>query len=134
MAYWILKTEPTVYSYADLERDGRTVWDGVTNNKALKNIRSMRRGDLAMVYHTGEEKQVVGIAEIDSDPYDDPKRKGANLVVVELQPRQKVQRPVTLAAVKADPSLKQFELVRLPRLSVVPVDAPTWKKLLAMAK
>lgn len=134
MANWILKTEPSVYSYADLERDGRTVWDGVTNNKALKNIRSMRRGDLAMVYHTGEEKQVVGIAEIDSDPYDDPKHKGSNLVVFELQPRQKLQRPITLAAVKADPSLRDFELVRLPRLSVVAVDAPTWKKLLAMAK
>lgn len=133
MAYWILKTEPSVYSYSALEKDGRTVWDGVTNNLALKNIRFMRQGDLALIYHTGEEKQAVGIAEIASDPYPDPKWKDKNLVVVDVKPQKRLNKPITLAAVKADRSLAKFGLVRLPRLSVIPVDAATWKKLLTIA-
>ena len=134
MAYWLLKTEPTVYSYADLEKDKKTVWDGVSNNLALKHIRSMHKGDLVLIYHTGEEKALAGIAEVVSDPYPDPKKKDSKLVVVEVKAKEKLARSVTLSEVKAQSQLKDFELVRLPRLSVMPVSEPVWTRLLEMAK
>ncbi len=132
--HWLLKTEPSTYSYADLERDKKAVWDGVSNALALKHLRSMKRGDLAFVYHTGDEKQIVGIAEVMSDPYPDPKQKDARLVVVvDLKPRERLARPVTLSEVKADAEFRDFELVRIGRLSVMPVSESRWKKLLKMA-
>ncbi|MGO9526899.1 MAG: EVE domain-containing protein [Verrucomicrobiia bacterium] len=131
--YWLLKTEPSTYSFAGLERDKRAVWDGVSNPLALKHLRSMRRGDLAFVYHTGDEKQIVGIAEITSDPYPDPKEKDARLVVVDLKPRERLPRPVTLSEVKADAEFRDFELVRMGRLSVMPVSESRWKQLLKMS-
>lgn len=134
MAYWLLKTEPTVYSFADLEKDKRTVWDGVSNNLALRNIRSMHKGDLVLIYHTGEEKALAGIAEVVSDPYPDPKKKDSKLVVVEVKAKEKLARSVTLSEVKAQSQLKDFELVRLPRLSVMPVSEAVWTRLLEMAK
>src|ERR1043166_1186599 len=97
--YWLLKTEPSTYSFADLERDGKAVWDGVTNPLALKHLRAMRKGDLAFIYHTGDEKQIVGIADVTSDPYPDPKQKDGKLVVVDLKPSEKVERAVTLAEI-----------------------------------
>src|SRR5947208_84794 len=90
MAYWLLKTEPTVYSYSNLETDKKTVWDGVTNNLALKHIRSMRKGDLAFIYHTGDEKSLIGIAEVASDPYPDPKEKDPRLAVVEIKAKERL--------------------------------------------
>lgn len=134
MAYWLLKTEPTTYSYADLERDGKTVWDGVSNHLALRHIRTMRAKDLAFIYHTGDEKALVGIAEVVSDPYPDPKQKDPKLVVVEMRPKEKLPRAVPLGEVKSDDALKGFELVRLPRLSVMPVSTEVWKRLLEMGK
>lgn len=134
MSYWLLKTEPTTYSYADLERDKKAVWDGVSNPVALKNIRAMSKGDLAFVYHTGDEKAIVGIAEITSGPYPDPKQNDERLAVVELKPKKKLKNPVTLAAVKARKEFAPWELVRVPRLSVMPVSPEQWKKLLAMSK
>jgi predicted RNA-binding protein with PUA-like domain len=134
MSYWLLKTEPATYSYADLERDKKAVWDGVSNPLALKNIRAMAKGDLAFVYHTGEEKAIVGIAEITSAPYPDPKQNNEQLVVIELKPKERLKSPVTLAAVKARKEFAQWELVRVPRLSVMPVSAEQWKRLLAMSK
>jgi predicted RNA-binding protein with PUA-like domain len=131
--HWLLKTEPSTYSYADLERDKKAVWDGVSNALALKHLRSMKRGDLAFIYHTGDEKQIVGIAEVTSDPYPDPKEKDARLVVVDLKPRERLARPVTLAEVKADGEFRDFELVRMGRLSVMPVSESRWKRLLQMA-
>ena len=133
MAHWLLKTEPGDYSFADLMRDKRTVWTGVRNPVALKNISQMRDGDLAFVYHTGDEKQIVGIAEVASDPYPDPKAKDERLVVVDLKARRSVKTPVTLAQVKADARFKEFALVRISRLSVMPVTDALWKALLAMA-
>src|SRR6266498_3463944 len=130
---WLLKTEPNHYSYADLEREGATVWDGVSNNAALKHIRDMRPGDLALIYHTGEERRAVGLAEIASEPYPDPRLGDPKLVVVDVRPLRRLSQPVTLAAVKADPSLADFALVRQGRLSVVPVSAEQWQRLLAMA-
>jgi predicted RNA-binding protein with PUA-like domain len=131
--HWLLKTEPSTYSYADLERDKKAVWDGVSNALALKHLRSMKRGDLAFIYHTGDEKQIVGIAEFTTDPYSDPKEKDTRLVVVDLKPRERLARPVTLSEVEADAEFRDFELVRMGRLSVMPVSEFRWKKLLKMS-
>ena len=136
MAHWLLKTEPGTYSYDMLEKDGKTVWDGVSNNLALQYIRQMKKGDLAFIYHSGEEKQIVGIAEITNNPYPDPKLKvkDGKLVVFDLKPKGKVKRPVTLAEIKADASFADFHLVRMSRLSVMPVTDGQWEKITAMAK
>jgi len=134
MAYWLLKTEPGTYSYDDLERERKTVWNGVSNNLALKNIRSMSKGDLAFIYHTGDEKSIVGIAEIVSSSYPDPKAKDPRLVVVDLQPKERLRKAVTLAEVKANRNFADFALVRIGRLSVMPVSAAHWKALLAMSR
>ncbi len=133
MAHWLLKTEPSTYSYQDLERDRKATWDGVSNNLALKHIRSMKIGDLALIYHSGEEKAVVGVAEITSDAHPDPKRKDEKLVVVDLKAKEKLKYPVTLAVVKSHREFAQFELVRMSRLSVMPVSAPHWKLLLSLS-
>ncbi len=129
---WIVKTEPTTYSYQDLEREKRTVWDGVKNNLALRHIRAMAKGDRVMVYHSGKEKAVVGLAEIVKGPYPDPGSKDPKLVVVDLAAKGAILKPVTLADIKADKAFKDLALVRMPRLSVMPVDAKLWNKLLAM--
>ena len=133
MSNWLLKTEPSVYSYANLERDKKTTWDGVTNNLALKHIRSMKKSDLTFIYHTGDEKSVVGIAEIASNPYPDPKAGDPKIVVVDLKPREALAFPVPLAAIKARKEFADFALVRIGRLSVMPVTAAQWKLLLAMS-
>jgi predicted RNA-binding protein with PUA-like domain len=130
---WLLKTEPSNYSYADLERDGATVWDGVSNNAALLHLRAMQPGDQALIYHTGDERQAVGLAEITSAPYPDPQLNDAKLVVVDIKPLRRLAHPVTLAQVKTEPSFADFALVRQGRLSVVPVTAEQWARLLALA-
>jgi predicted RNA-binding protein with PUA-like domain len=134
MSYWLLKTEPGTYSFADLVRDKQTVWDGVTNNLALKNIRSMKKGDLCFVYHTGDEKAIVGIAEVVSDPTPDPRKSDPRLAVVRLKSGKKLSRPVTLAEIRLIKELSTFSLVRLPRLSVMPVDSRQWTMLLSMSE
>ena len=133
MAYWLLKTEPSTYSWDDLARERKTTWDGITNATALKHIRSMTKGDLALVYHTGDERTIVGIAEIASAPHADPKQDDAKLVVVDLKPRKKLARPVTLAQIKADPVFEGWDLLRIGRLSIVPVPAQMWKRVEALA-
>lgn len=133
MAYWILKTEPTTYSFADLQREGRTVWDGVANNTALIHIRSMQPGDEAIIYHSGDVRSAVGLARIASAPYADPKLDDPKRVVVDVEVVRPLIRPVTLAAIKADPGFAQLGLVRLPRLSVVPVSVEQWQTLMQMA-
>ena len=134
MAYWLLKTEPGVYSFADLRRDGTTRWDGVTNNLALKHLRAMTKGDHAFIYHSGDEKAIVGIAQLQSDPYPDPKKKEENIVVVDLKAESSLDRPVSLREIKSVKSFASFELVRLPRLSVMPVSAVMWKMLVKRSK
>jgi len=131
--YWLLKTEPSDYSYANLNRDGKTVWDGVSNNLALKHLRNMKAGDFAFLYHTGKERALVGIAEVISDPYPDPSKSDAKLVVVDVKAKEELPQSVSLAEVKADSEFSDFPLVRLPRLSVMPVTSPQWNRLLAMA-
>jgi predicted RNA-binding protein with PUA-like domain len=130
-ACWILKTEPTTYSFERLVKEKTAVWDGVTNPVALKNIRSMQKGDELMIYHTGEEKAVVGLASVVSAPYADP--KDAKLAVVDIRAGKALARPVTLAEIRAEPVFKDMALVRMPRLSVVPANEAQWKKLLEMA-
>jgi predicted RNA-binding protein with PUA-like domain len=134
MNYWLLKTEPSVYSFADLQRDRKTTWDGVSNNVALKHLRSMKKGDSAFLYHTGNEKAIVGIVDIASAPFADPKNSDPRLVVVDIKPREPLAHPVTLAQVKADPAFREFALVRLSRLSVMPVSESHWKRLLSLSR
>lgn len=131
--YWLLKTEPDNYSYADLERDRTTVWDGVKNNAALMHMRTMQPGDLALIYHTGDERQAVGLAEVTSAPYPDPALDDPKLVVVDIRPLRRLARPVTLAAVKAIPEFATYALVREGRLSVVPTSDAQWARLLELA-
>ena len=126
---WLLKTEPSEYAYADLEKSGRAVWDGVTNPVALKNLRAMAAGDQAFVYHTGDEKAVVGTARVTRAAYPDPKKADARLVVVELEPVGRLKRPVTLAEIKAMPVFAGSPLVRQGRLSVVPLTPAQWKAI-----
>lgn len=135
MSYWLLKTEPDHdYGYDDLERDGKTVWNGVSNNLALKHMRAVRRGDQALLYHTGKEKAAVGVVEVTKDAYPDPEADDERLVAFDIAPLRRLERPVTLAEVKADPAFEDFLLVRMSRLSVMPVSATHWKRLLKMAK
>jgi len=130
---WLLKTEPGRYSFADLERDGTTRWDGVSNNLALKHLRSTHHGDQVFIYHTGEERAVVGTAEITKDAYPDPKQKEPRLVVVDLKAGKRLPRPVSLSEIKQQSALKDFALVRMSRLSVMPVNDAQWNLIMELA-
>ncbi len=132
-AKWLLKSDPEHYSYFDLERDGKTVWDGISNNLALKHLRNVRRGDAVLVYHTGEDRAAVGLAEAVSDPYPDPQQKDPRLVVLDLQAKEKLARQVTLDEIKKTSALKNFDLVRMPRLSVMPVSDAYWDIIMRLA-
>jgi len=134
MAIWLFKTEPGDYSYADLERDGHTVWDGVGNNWALKNLREVKAGDRALIYHTGKDKAVMGEAKVVSDPYPDPELDDPKVAVVDVEPVRAWRHPVKLAEIKADPAFADFMLVRFSRLSVMPVEAKILKRLEKMAR
>jgi predicted RNA-binding protein with PUA-like domain len=131
--HWLLKTEPSEFSFEDLLASGREIWDGITNPLALKHLRSTRAGDLALIYHTGKERAAVGIARILGAPYPDPKRKNPSQVVVEIEPVAPLPRPVSLQEMKASAELKGLQLLRISRLSVVPVSPEHWKTLLKMA-
>lgn len=130
MAYFLLKTEPSEYSFADLQRQKVTVWDGVANALALKYIKSMEPGDQVVIYHTGEERRAMGTATILSKPYADP--KDPKLTVMNVAFEKAFVTPVALATFKADKRFKGFDLVRLPRLSVIPMTAAHWKAALAL--
>jgi len=122
--YWLLKSDPETYNFDDLERDGTTTWDGVRNNQALIYLRQRKKGDIALSYHSGGDKHVVGLAEIIRGPYPDPKLEDPKLVVADLKFKQRFPRPLTLAQIKADPDFLEFALVRISRLSVMPVPVP----------
>ena len=130
---WLLKTEPGDYAYDDLEREGRARWDGVRNPAAQRNLRAMKKGDRVLVYHTGDVKAVVGEAEVVGEAYPDPKFPAGKLVVVDLQARGRLGRPVTLAEIKEMAAFAESPLVRQGRLSVVPIDAAQWKAIAARA-
>ncbi len=133
MATWILKTEPSTYSFDDLRRDKRTPWDGIRNALALKHLRAMKVGDEALIYHSGSGKEIVGLARIVSEPYPDPLRDDPKLVVVDIEAVKEASERVPLSTIKADPLFKDLALVRMSRLSVVPVPAPQWKRLKQLA-
>ena len=130
MGAFLFKTEPSTYSFDDLVRDKKTVWDGVSNALALKHLRSVRKGDTIVVYHTGDEKQVVGLAVADSDPFPDPKLQDSKRVVVRLRAGKPLPFPVPLSTFRSDAVLAATDLVRLPRLSVVPLTEAQEKRLL----
>ncbi|MBW4495523.1 MAG: EVE domain-containing protein [Oscillatoria princeps RMCB-10] len=133
MAYWLLKSEPQDYSYAQLETDGTGIWDGVSNPLALKHLRATLPGDLALFYHTGSQRQVVGIAELISPPYPDPNLNDPKRVVVDVRPVRRLPQPVTLTQMKANGHFEGFDLLRLSRLSVVPVSPEHWRRILYLA-
>jgi predicted RNA-binding protein with PUA-like domain len=128
---WLFKEEPTHYSYDNLVKDKRTVWSGVKNPLAQKHLRSVKKGDRIFYYHTGDEKSVVGIAKALDDAYPDPKDKTGKQSVVDVAPVKKLAQPVTLASIKADAAFKSFPLVRISRLSVMPVTDDEWDAIVA---
>jgi len=130
MNYWLVKSEPGTYSWANLTRDGRTVWDGVRNFQARNNLRAMRDGDLALFYHSGDERSVLGVARVASDPYPDPKAK--DWTVVDVRPDYALKTPVTLDTIKDETALKEMVLVRQSRLSVQPVRKPEFDAIVKM--
>ena len=133
IAVFLFKTEPTSYSFDDLARDKTTVWDGVSNALALKHLREIRKGDTVAIYHTGDEKQVVGLATAASDPFPDPKQKDPKRVVIRLKAGRALPFPVPLATFRTDAALKSADLVRLPRLSVMPLTDAHYRRLLERA-
>ena len=133
MALWLCKIEPDCYSIDALMRDGETLWDGVSNALARKHLREMKPGDRVLYYHTGKEKAVVGEMLVAGEPGPDPKSDDKAAVAVPMRPVRKFARPVTLAEIKADKSLANWDLVRISRLSVVPVTAAQWKRVEKMA-
>ena len=126
---WLFKEEPTHYSFDALVKDGKTVWSGVKNPLAQKHLRAVKKGDAIFYYHTGDEKAVVGVARAVGDAYADPKDKTGKAAVVDVAPVKKLARPVTLAEIKADPAFANFALVRISRLSVMPVSAAEWRRI-----
>ncbi len=133
MGYWLFKSDPYTYLYDHLEKDKQTVWDGVSNPVALKNLRSVKKGDTVLIYHTGDEKALIGLAEIIRDAYPDPKQKNEKLAVVDIKALRRLKKHPTLADVKARKEFADFALVRLPRLSVMPVNDTQWKLLMKMS-
>jgi predicted RNA-binding protein with PUA-like domain len=131
---WLVKEEPDNYSFAQFLSDKTTVWAGVRNPVAQRNLREMKKGDRVFFYHTGKEKAVVGTATVSKVAYPDPKEKSGNLVVVELAAGKELKRPVTLAEIKADKRFKDMPLVRIARLSVQPVTDDQWEMIEAMGK
>jgi predicted RNA-binding protein with PUA-like domain len=129
MAHWLFKEEPGTYSFANLERDGTTAWSGVTNALAQKHLRTIKKGDTVFFYHTGDEKAVVGVMEVTSDPTPDSDDPAGKRVVVAVKPIRKLKVPVSLATIKADKAFAEWELVRISRLSVMPVPDEFWKKI-----
>jgi predicted RNA-binding protein with PUA-like domain len=134
MAYWLFKTEPSTYSWDDLQKDKTAVWDGVTNPVALKNLRGTKKGDLVLLYHTGSEKRVVGVAEITRGAYPDPTQRDERLMVVDLEPRRRLNEPVPLEALKKEPSFAHSPLLRIGRLSVVAIEARQWKAVMRLGQ
>jgi predicted RNA-binding protein with PUA-like domain len=131
---WLFKTEPSVYSFQQLQKDKKTMWDGVKNNLALKNLKDIQKGDEILIYHTGDEKAAVGVARASGGAYPDPSQKNPKLLVVDIEAVKLLPRPVTLAEVKANKKLANFDLVRLSRLSIMKVNDDQWNIIEAMAK
>ena len=133
MAYWLVKSEPSSYSWQQMQKDGRTFWSGVRNFQASSNMKAMKKGDRAFFYHSGDDKAVVGTVEIVKEYYPDHTDDTGKFGMVDVKAGEPVKTPVTLAAIKAEPKLKHLLLVKQSRLSVVPIDDPSWKLICGMA-
>jgi predicted RNA-binding protein with PUA-like domain len=131
---WLFKTEPSVYSFQQLQKDQKTMWDGVANNLALKNLKDIKKGEQIFIYHTGDEKAAVGVAKALGGAYPDPGKSDPKLLVVDIEVVKPLPKPVTLAEVKAHPKLKNFDLVRNSRLSIMKVTDEQWEIMEGMAK
>jgi len=133
MAYWLIKSEPFKYSWEQFEKDKQTFWDGVRNYAARNNLRTMKKGDLAFFYHSNEGTEIVGIAKVIKEAYQDPTTDDAAWVAVDFKPHKKLKKPVSLAQIKADNRLLNMALIRLGRLSVQPVTANEWDIVMELA-
>lgn len=134
MAYWLAKTEPDTFSYADLERLKRDRWNGVRNFAALKHMRQMQLGDQVFIYHTGKQKAIIGIATVVRVAYPDPEAENDRFIVVDFAPERLLDRPVTLKEIKTSQEFTTWELVTQSRLSVMPVSVETWNKVIALSQ
>ena len=132
-SHWLVKSEPETYSFEDLQKDGKTVWDGVRNYGARNNLRSMKEGDQVFYYHSNEGLEIVGIAQVVKEHYQDPTTEEDAWVVVDLQPVRRLQNPVTLKQIKAEQRLQEMALLRLSRLSVSPVREEEWRVVMELA-
>jgi predicted RNA-binding protein with PUA-like domain len=132
MAYWLVKSEPGTWSWDDQVKAGATNWDGVRNPQATSFMKAMRKGDRVFFYHSGEERRIVGVVEVVKDFYPDPKDKSGRFGMVDVRTVGPVPEPVTISAIKAEPKLKDLLLVRHSRLSVMPVDEPSWRLIARM--
>ena len=134
MANWLVKSEPDTYSFDDLQKDGKTVWDGVRNNAAALHLKAMKVGDEVLFYHSGEGKAVAGVARVTREAFPDASDPAGRFVAVELAPVRELKRPVTLAEMKANPKLADLQVIRQGRLSVSPVTDAEWTEILRMAE
>jgi predicted RNA-binding protein with PUA-like domain len=134
MNYWLCKQEPSSYNFDSLESEKTTSWDDVHNYLAIKHINSMEKGDLAFFYHSGDEKQIVGIMEIISTAYPNPKEKNPKFVTIDVKYKKRLKRPVTLAEMKINKKFKDWELLRISRLSVMPVTSQIWNEILGISQ
>lgn len=133
MSFWLAKTEPETFSYSDLERLKKDMWDGVRNFTAAKHIKAMQPGDLIFIYHSGKEKAIVGVAEAASEPYPDPTSDDSRFFTIDVIPRYRLTRPVTLHEIKSIAAFAEWELVRQSRLSVMPVPDSLWQLIMELS-
>ena len=134
MNYWLLKEEPKNYSFDILEREKNTTWDGIKNNLALKYIKQIKKGDELFIYHSGMEKLIIGIAKATSKPYPDPNQNNEKLLVFDIKIKKRLKRAISLKEIKSNSIFKDFELVRLPRLSVMPVSQKYWNYIIKLSE
>ncbi len=135
--YWLAKQEPDGprgYNFEQLKKDKKTMWDGVHNNLALKHMNNMKKGDLVFFYHTGKERQIVGIMEVTSDPYPNPEEDNKRFIAVDVKYKKPLKRPVTLDEIKKQKNFKNWELLRISRLSVMPVPKKIWDSIIKMSQ
>ena len=133
MSYWLVKSEPSTYSFEQLEKDGQTTWDGVRNYAARNHLKAMKKGDQVLFYHSNEGLEIVGIAKVAKEAYQDPTTDEEAWVVVDLKPHKRLKKPVSLIQIKADKRLADMALVRLGRLSVQPVTEKEWKVVMELS-
>ena len=132
--YWLTKQEPKSYNFSTLEKEKKTMWDGVHNNLAIKHMNNMKKGDLVFFYHSGDEKQIVGLMSITSKAYSNPNEKNDRFVVVDVKYKKRLKRPVTLDEIKKEKKFKDWELLRISRLSVMPVPKQIWDAIIKMSQ